>query len=671
MLKLLKNKLVTLVSVGLFLFAQGVFASIVVIGNSHSKIHSLTKKELRILYLNRPAHLSVSLVPYDHSHHSSLYVEFHHALFGWSAEEARDYWLPSVFSGKKYPPAQISSEAAAVAVVKKNSHAVAYISSKFMQKHQPNVRVLYVFGTYQKKQIASSAKIPISPKATLPASHKRSILRGLLKKLSVVRGKKESSKKVIKKKPVVKSKKTVMKPKKVAIKSKKAVVKSKKLVVKPKKAVTIAKPKLIMRSQMPVLKIASVKLPKLIIKASKPTRITQVPQIKMPVIHQNSSLIWGALHSHFKLGQYVNQPSVQYSIKWFLNHRSLLNKILENSRPYLYYVYQQTQKRHMPAELALIPMIESGYDPFAYSARGATGIWQMMPTTAASFGLKMNWWYDARRDTIASTQYALNYFKQLHKTFRDWLLAIAAYDAGQGTIEQAIQYNQKIGKSMDFWSLPLPYETKSYVPKLLALAAIISNPDRYHVKLPAIYDTPYFSVISGSSQITLTQAAHLSGVKESTIQKLNPGLRRWATKPDATYNLLVPKDKAKIFKKHIKALLGHEQVTWNYHEVRTGDTLKSIAGNYHTTMNVLQKANGLKAGETVSEGQGILVPLWLHQKFGEKANQTVHIALPNNAAAQRLRQNSMQKNASNNLGQQIRKDDSLKTILSKLYPSQS
>ena len=323
----------------------------------------------------------------------------------------------------------------------------------------------------------------------------------------------------------------------------------------------------------------------------------------------------------------------------------------------------------MPAELALVPMIESGYDPFAYSSKGATGIWQMMPTTAASFGLTMDWWYDARRDTIASTQYALNYLNQLHTDFHDWLLAMAAYDAGQGAIEQAIQYNQNLGKATDFWSLPLAYETKSYVPKLLALAAIIANPDAYHVQLPAIADASYFSVIPLPSQITLTQAAQLADVSESVIQQLNPGLRRWATESGQAYDLLIPMSSAKDFKEHMKVLFGHEQVTWTYHEVRVGDTLQNIAENYHTTVNVLQKANGLKSEESVSVGEGILVPLWLHHKFGE--SQTVRIVLPNSEAAEALRANSSQQDENDNLGQQIRKDDSLKTILNKLYPSQA
>ena len=179
--------------------------------------------------------------------------------------------------------------------------------------------------------------------------------------------------------------------------------------------------------------------------------------------------LWQVINRSEKLQFDINQKDIQTQIRHYTANPHTLPTLANNAKPYLYYVYQQTQQQHMPVELALLPMVESNYNPFLYSSRGATGLWQIMPGTASGFNLDINWWYDGRRDIRASTQAAFTYLKYLHDYFDDWLLAIAAYNCGEGTVIKAIHHNKALHKPTDFWSLSLPYQTKNYLPKLLAL----------------------------------------------------------------------------------------------------------------------------------------------------------------------------------------------------------
>ncbi len=327
-----------------------------------------------------------------------------------------------------------------------------------------------------------------------------------------------------------------------------------------------------------------------------------------------SESAWALIVSHFTLNEDTDRAEVRHELVWFLSRKKILNQMLQNAVPYIYYVYQQTQQRNMPGEFALLPMVESGYDPFAYSQAGATGLWQMMPGTASSFGLDINWWYDARRDTVVSTQAALNYLCTLHDIFHDWTLAAAAYDAGIGAVQAAQQYNSRWHRSTNFWDLPLPNETRNYVPKLLALAEIIKHPSYYGITLPYVPARPYFSAVNMNSQIDLVEASHLAEVPVSSIKRLNPGMIRWATNPSGIYTLLIPYSAANTFEENLNALAGKEHVSWEYHEVRNGETLQSIANNYHTNVALLMQVNRLTAS-ILSPEQGLVVPLRLHRTY--------------------------------------------------------
>lgn len=326
-----------------------------------------------------------------------------------------------------------------------------------------------------------------------------------------------------------------------------------------------------------------------------------------------SSTIWHEMRHHFELADDLHDmPGVKQQVKWYLAHPKTLEKCVTHAGPYLHYVMQQIEDRHLPAELALIPMVESAYDPFVHSWVGATGIWQMMPGTASGLGLKINWWYDGRRDINASTKAALNYLTYLHHFFADdWLLAIAAYDSGEGRIQHAIENNRKHNRSMELWSLALPKETQSYVPKLLALREIVAHPEKYNVELPPIANEPFMSPVDVGHQIDFATAAKLSGVDVATLRKLNPGFRRWATAPNGPHILMVPNDHSAQF---IANLTKHEllhpkaHVTWQHYYVHPGDTLASIAHKFHTKPIIIKQINGIKDPKKLRIGKRLMIP---------------------------------------------------------------
>ncbi|MCL5261530.1 MAG: LysM peptidoglycan-binding domain-containing protein [Gammaproteobacteria bacterium] len=322
--------------------------------------------------------------------------------------------------------------------------------------------------------------------------------------------------------------------------------------------------------------------------------------------------LWSDLRGSFDLPVDTDSRAIQAQIRWFRAHQGYLNYVIERGAPYIYYILQETQRRHLPAELVLLPIIESAYNPFLYSKAGATGLWQMMPGTASGFGLKINWWYDGRRDIVASTNAALKYITYLHYFFNnDWLSAIAAYNAGEGKVQSAILHNQRNNLPTDFWSLPLPEETRAYVPKLLALAAIVKNPSRYGVNLIPVNNGQYLEEIDVGSQIDLNQAAKLAGVEVKTMRMLNPGFRRWASDPDGPYKLLVPKDNLDTFKKMLAETPPEKRVSWRKHMVGKKESLVSIAKKYHIDISTLRKINELKSNH-VRYQQELLIPASLH-----------------------------------------------------------
>jgi peptidoglycan lytic transglycosylase D len=303
------------------------------------------------------------------------------------------------------------------------------------------------------------------------------------------------------------------------------------------------------------------------------------------------------------------REAVTSQIDFYSRKPHHVESILQRGEPYLAYIYGEIRKRNFPNEIVLLPFIESGYDPYAYSQGHAAGLWQFIPGTGTRYGLKQDWWYDGRRDVVASTDAALNYLDNLQQEFDgDWLLALAAYNAGEGTVHQAIKRNQQNGRPVDFWHLDLPRETSAYVPKLLAISAIIKRPGKYGVHLSPVADSPAFTVVNTHTQLDLAVAAELADMDMKELQMLNPGFNRWATHPQGPHRLVVPADKSAVFKQNLAALPVSERVKWLHHKVERGETLSHIASRYDTTVDVLRKTNDMK-GNTIHSGQRLLVPL--------------------------------------------------------------
>ncbi len=318
--------------------------------------------------------------------------------------------------------------------------------------------------------------------------------------------------------------------------------------------------------------------------------------------------LWEMTREHMSFDPHLDNSLVKNHIEWYASHDKYLNRLTGRASRYYYYVLHEVIKRGMPSEIALIPAIESSYDPFAKSPAKASGAWQFMPATGDHFGLKRNWWYDGRRDIIASTDAALNYLQYLHDYFDgDWLLAVAAYNAGEGTVGRAVKRNKKAGKPTDFWSLKLPRETRHYVPKLLAISEIFRNPNSYGLEFAPLADKPYFEIVDIESQIDLSRAAELSGVDIDEIYKLNAGFSQWATDPEGPHQLLVPVESAAKFKVELAALEPSERISWARYEVKSGDSLSVIAKRFNTNINTIQTSNNLK-GSFIKIGQSLLIP---------------------------------------------------------------
>jgi membrane-bound lytic murein transglycosylase D len=296
----------------------------------------------------------------------------------------------------------------------------------------------------------------------------------------------------------------------------------------------------------------------------------------------------------------VQEPAIDQQLAWFQNNPDFLDRTFHRAERYMYHIVTEVEARGMPLEFALLPVVESAYEPFAYSPSRASGLWQFIPGTGTRFGLKQDWWYDGRRDVIESTRAALDYLQALHDQFDgDWLLAIAAYNVGEMTVQRELDRNRALGLPTDFWHLTLPAETRAYVPRLLAMKRLMAEPERYGMSFAPMPNEPYFAVIDTGSQIDLKIVAKLAGTNHDEIVALNPGFNRWATDPDGPHRMLVPIDTADAFETALKTLGPSERVLFVTHTVGPRETLASIARQYGTSVAVIAKLNdlhGMRAG---------------------------------------------------------------------------
>ncbi len=336
-----------------------------------------------------------------------------------------------------------------------------------------------------------------------------------------------------------------------------------------------------------------------------PAPVTPPPPSAPPAPHYAN--LFARIRAGFALPD-PNKPIIAEEARWYADHPEFLQRAFGRADMYLYYIVSQLQKRHMPLELALLPVIESAFQPFAYSYARAAGIWQFTSGTGRLFGLKQDWWYDGRRDVVASTKAALDYLQQLHdQVGGHWLLAIAAYNCGLLNVQRAIRYNEERHRPTDFWHLILPRQTELYVPQLLAMARLVQDPARYGLSFSPIPDRPYFTKVATDGQINLEVAARLAGISSDEIYQLNPAFHRWATDPTGPFYLLLPVDAAPVFKQNVAALTADERMGVERYVVRAGDTVYSVARRFRTSTDLLRRLNTLTHGRLVV-GQVINVP---------------------------------------------------------------
>ena len=316
---------------------------------------------------------------------------------------------------------------------------------------------------------------------------------------------------------------------------------------------------------------------------------------------------WEAITQKPGIEPIVNR-AVKAQVKWYVTHPSFLSQMLARSEPFLGYVIEELDRRDLPRALALLPVLESRYDPHAVSKSGATGTWQFMPATAAHFNIKTNWWFDGRKDVITSTDAALTYLGQLSTRFDgDWLLALASYNAGAGNVGRAIEINRQRRRPTDFWTLRLPDETTQYVPRLLALLNIIENSERYGVELPNIAPQSKLKVVNTSRQIDVIQTAKLAGLSEAEFRSFNPGLLRWASDPQGPHRVLVPVEKVKQLSLALQDPNNLPDIRWRKHKVAPGETISEIARAYKIPTDDFKQANSLSTS-FIRVGQNLVIP---------------------------------------------------------------
>ncbi len=318
--------------------------------------------------------------------------------------------------------------------------------------------------------------------------------------------------------------------------------------------------------------------------------------------------LWQRIRDGFAIPHQIN-PRIQSNINWYARHQNYMDRVATRAEKYLHFIVEETERMGVPLEIALLPIVESAFQPFAYSHGRAAGLWQFIPGTGKMYGLKQNWWYDGRRDVAASTRAALKYLSYLHRKLdNDWLLALAAYNSGSGTVRKAIRKNKRKNKPTDYWSLDLPRETRDYVPKLLAIAEIISDPDRHNIQLTKIKNEPYLAEVDTTSQIDLALAAELAEISMETLYILNPGYNRWATDPDGPHKLMVPIEKADIFKENLATLPANKRLAWKRHNIKKGQSLLAIAKKYNTSVDLIKDLNQIR-GNMIRAGKSLIVPI--------------------------------------------------------------
>ncbi|MDP2810001.1 MAG: transglycosylase SLT domain-containing protein [Rhodocyclaceae bacterium] len=319
--------------------------------------------------------------------------------------------------------------------------------------------------------------------------------------------------------------------------------------------------------------------------------------------------LWQRMRNGFAMPD-LDSPLVADRQAWYLNRPDLLKRIFERSRRYLHHIVAELEKRGMPTELALLPIVESSFNPLAYSSARALGMWQFIPSTGRTYKLQQNWWFDQRRDIVASTGAALDYLQTIYEMHGDWHLALASYNWGENAVGRAIAKNQAKGLPTDYRSLKMPAETAYYVPKLQAIKNIIAQPQLFGLSLDPIPNRPYFGTVERSGNMDIALAARLAEIPVEEFIALNPAYSRPVMPTAANSPLVLPVGKVQTF---LDNLQNHEAQdkplsAWHTHKLKKGEKLDSVAGRYGISAVRLKQLNGINARTKIVPGFALLVP---------------------------------------------------------------
>ena len=350
------------------------------------------------------------------------------------------------------------------------------------------------------------------------------------------------------------------------------------------------------------------------------------PVVSPMVAQPSTDDLWQRIRGRFALPN-VDDDLVHRQEAYYASHPEYLARIFDRGGKYLHFIVEEVERRNMPAEIALLPMIESAYNPKAYSRAKAAGIWQFIPSTGARYGLEQTYWYDGRCDVFAATGAALDYLQFLYTMFGDWQLALAAYNWGEGGVSRSIAHNQAQGQPADYASISMPWETRNYVPKLLAIRNIIANPQQFGITLPPLENKPALAVITTNRHMDLAVAASLAGMSESDFLELNPGYKRPVIAYKAERRLLLPLDKAQTFADNLSART-EPLLNWAPYQVERGDTISKLAERYHCSADGLRQMNKV-SGNRLRHDLVLLVP---HSGTDVASTRAVHIDIPGDRA---------------------------------------
>ena len=330
-----------------------------------------------------------------------------------------------------------------------------------------------------------------------------------------------------------------------------------------------------------------------------------VPEEPTEVVHEN---VWRRMVDNFGLPDCSEHEVSLTWAQWYADHPEYMARIHKRAQPWIHYIVEELERRDMPGEIALLPIVESAYDPFAYSSGQALGAWQVVAAPGEHYGLAHNWWYGGRRAVWASTVAAMDSLDfRAHKFEGDWLLALAGYNSGENRVYRQTRKNIKAGKPADFWNLKLPRETRGYVPKLLGLSCLFQNPEKYDFTFPETPNQPVVTAVDIGQQADLVLVSQMAEVPIDVLFTLNPGYSRWATAPDGPYRIVLPIENAERLNAGLEKVDASALMRWDQVVVQSGDTLSHISSRHSVPVSVLRTANDLD-GDMIRVGQKLRLP---------------------------------------------------------------